>query len=281
MKKKIFALTLVLGIGGLALTAHRLLSFQLDAAGLKALAKAWIVHRGEELGIPEDSRTKVAGVAVRGIDGVTPVLSGIYQTLGEIQKDQQGAGTPQLTAHLDLLFGKMGNLIDVKDAVMADARKSLTARERATLVAKVANRFADNGALTPTEMENLFDALRATHKARVRSFLHMDAQQAAKIDGTMQAFVDQRKQVRASRHALVQKIKAAVHDNAADGVVAGLMKEWDALNDKGSAIGRAQLAAARKALSDGDLGKLASRAHDRIEKGLWLVALIQKCRPVM
>jgi hypothetical protein len=280
MKKKVLALTLVMGVGGLAVMAHRLLSFQLDAAGLKSLAKAWIIHRGEEAGIPEASRTKVAGVAVRAIDSATPVLSGIYQSLGEIQKDQQTA-SHELTTHLDQLFGKMGNLIDVKDAALADARKTLTPRERALVVAKVATRFQENGALSPSEMENLFDALRAAHQARIRSYLHLEPAKAKQIEATMQAFVDQRKQVRAARHALVPKIQAAVRDNAADAAVNDLMAQWEKLADQGSAIGRAQLAAARKALSDADLQKLASRAHDRIERGLWFVALIQKCRPVM
>ena len=270
----------VLGIGGLGLAASRLLSFQVDQNGLKGMAKAWIAHQGEELGIPAASQTKIGVLADHGIENVTPLLSQIYQTMGEIEKDQASKQSEKvLASHVDEIFRDLNGLVDVKDRLVEEARQSMTAKERAALIAKISSKVHEKLG-TAEDIDQLGDAARTLHRAHLRGFLHLDDARMKALDAAMKPLVAQHKAERKARIELAGKIRDAVAANASDDKLQPLMAEWEKLTAKGSEIAHAHLAAARKFFTTTELAGMASHAHERIEKGLRFVALIQKFHPV-
>jgi hypothetical protein len=277
MNRRKIALALVLGVGGLSLAAHELLSFQIDARGAKGMAKAIITHAGTELGIDADLQKKATGLAEFGIDQAVPHLTQVYQNLSAIEKAQDDAKTVE--ARLADLNRELQAMVDVKDRVVAEAGKVLTPRERATAIVKVGERLHERFQPTPESTEAIISSLRSARRHHLKAYLKLDDARAKVLGDAMEKYATQRKDLRGQRREVFQKLKAAL-GSADDKVLAALMADWDKLTAKGSEIARAQLAEASKLLTTQEKVAMVVHAKQRIERALRIVSLIGKFNPV-
>lgn len=278
MNRRHIALALVLGIGGLSLAAHELLSFQIDARGAKGMARAIISHAGTELGIDASVQKKATGLAEFGIDQAVPHLTALYQDLSAIEKAQGNA--KEVEARLEDLGREMQAMVDVKDRVVAEAAKTLTPRERATAIVRIGERIHAQLHPTPESTEAIIDSLRSARQAHLKAYLKLDDARAKVLADTMGKFHAQRKELRSQRRELFGKLKGAVAGGD-DKVLAALMADWDKLTAKGSEITRAHLVEAKKTLTTSEKVAMVVHAKTRIDRVMRLVALIGKFSPIM
>lgn len=274
--KKI-ALALVLGVGGLSLAARELLSFQMDAAGAKGMARAWIDSAGGEMGISTEVRSKVTGLAEFGIDQASPVLAGIYQNLSAIE---QGAAGKAAEVRLEDMHKQLLSLVDVKDRVVAEAGKNLSPRERATTIVKVVARLKEQFHPTPEGTEAIVSSLRSARQSALKDYLKLDAARAKLLFAAMDRYAAQRKAVRGERRELFRQLETAVSGNATDAALGKVLSQWDQLTARMSDITRQQIAEASKLFTTAEKIELVVRAKRRIDRAMKIVALIGKFAPV-
>src|SRR5438046_3096311 len=112
MNRRTLGLALMVGVGGLTLAAHQLLSFQVDANGAKGMARAFIASAGSEIGISSEVQGKVSGLAELGIDQAAPVLAALYQNLSAIEAG--GKDAKDASQRVDELAKQLVQLVDVK-----------------------------------------------------------------------------------------------------------------------------------------------------------------------
>ena len=278
MNRRNIALGLVLTVGGLGVAAHNLLSFQVDAAGAKGMARAWIASTGTEIGIDSEVQGKVSGLAELGIDQAAPVLSAIYQNLSAIEGAGSDAKAAQ--ARVDDLGRELAALVDVKDRVVAEAGKSLQPHERAGIIAKMGKHFHDQFHPTPEAVEGILQSLRAAHESAVKQELKLDDARAKALFSAMDVYAKQHHEVRDARRALYEKLSGAVTANASDTTLAPLLADWDKLTARQSDITRAQIAEAGKQFTLAEKVQLLTHAKQRLDRVMRVVALIARFAPV-
>jgi hypothetical protein len=281
-RRRTLALVLVLGVGGLSLAARQLLSSQVDAAGLKGMARALITTAGTEAGVDPEIRRKVTGLVEKVIDSAVPAFSGLYQNLAEVDRDQAaGASEKVLDRHLADIAKDLTGLVDLKDRLLTDASRSLTPRERATMIVKVAGTIRERVSATPDAIDGLVDSARAARQSGLKSFLKLSDERASAIFSKMNGFAAQRNALRSERRALVARLESAVAGSADDASLAALLAEWDKVAARASDVTRAQLAAARKLFTVAEQVQIAMRAKKRLERVMRIVSLIGKFRPII
>ena len=98
-------------------------------------------------------------------------------------------------------------LVDVKDRIIEEAGKTLSPRERATLIVKVGQKLKK---AFPHTAEGGIAAFRAERQAGLKAFLKMDDARAKKVFAEMDTFHAQRKDVRTQRRELVDSLAGAL-----------------------------------------------------------------------
>lgn len=279
-RRRVFLL-LGIGIGGLGLAAHQLLSFQVQTAAIKGMARALVTRASVEMGIGAEVARKATGLIDQGIDGAAPHLTRIREVLGQVEKAQaSGGGEAAVKGHLDELSRELVALIDLKDRMTGEARRTFTPRERAQTIVKVARAVRERTGLEPEAIEGLLGALRTVRRTRLRAVLKADERRMASIEAVMDEAAQSRKAMRKERRQVLAQLESAVDAGATDQVFEQKLARWDQLAARGSDGARQALERWQKTLTVGERAAVAVHAKKRIDRVLLFLALVGKFRPV-
>lgn len=273
MNRRKLALGALMLVGGLSIAAHNLLSFQMDAAGAKGLARALIGHVGTDMGIETAVQDKVSGLAEFGIDQAAPVLSTLYQNMSVLDA---GVSEKDAEARFADINKSLTALVDVKDRLVAEAGKTLSPRERATAIVKVGSRWQEHH--SPQGVEGAIAGFRAARQDHMKHELKMDDARAKQVFAAMDKYAAQRKAAREERRAAFEALKLAV--GGSDAAVVQALTAWDKVTAKTSDLARAQIAEAGKLFTTAEKLAMVKRAKQRVDRAMTVVALIGKFSPI-
>lgn len=267
---------LVVGVVGMGLAANQLLSFQIDEAGMKGLARAILSDVGTEMKVAPALQSKVTAVVERAIDQAGPAVREAQAAAAALADAPESARKPASERLQKALIA----LVDVKDRVVTDAGRTLAPRERAGLIVRVADRMARGGTLDDATLEKLGDHFRHHRQANITEALQLSADRATAIFSKMDGFAARRKALFLARRPVLAKLRAAVTGTASDSAIVAHLTEWDKLTAQASDVGREQITQAAQVMTLDEQARLADHARTKVGRILKIAGLIAKFAPV-
>jgi len=272
---------LMLGTVGLTLAANRLLSFQLDAQGVKGALKAWWEMQAAELSVSGAVRERTARLADQAVDEAIPLARELGRTLDALAGDSStSAVTADTSQRIQCLYRNLSAFVDLKDKFVSQAGKSLTPKERAELIVKVGSRIRTRTGLTPDTVESLLETVRDIRETRLHRLLGLGDGRATALKQRIDRFANGRKSIRQARRAVFAKLETAISKGGSRVELASILSEWDNLTVRSSNLTREQISEAQKFFTPNECIRLARAAHQRIEQAAGVLALIARFHPV-